>query len=77
MTTLMMDHKSKCPREKTPKLNLNMMADNKHVPYIERHIRILKEKTQSICSMLPFKRIYGWMIVDSVKHTVVCLKTFP
>jgi hypothetical protein len=56
---------------------LDLAAASHHVGLIERNIRFLKQKTQSICHSLPFERISAVMLVCMVLHSVQFMHSFP
>jgi hypothetical protein len=58
-------------------LVLDLAAASQHVGLIERNIRFLKEKTQSICHSLPFEPIPALMLVCMVLHSVQFMNSFP
>jgi hypothetical protein len=58
-------------------VNLNTTAANEHVPDIERHIRLIKERDRAIQSTMPFKIIPGRMIIEMMAHVVLWLNAFP
>jgi hypothetical protein len=47
-----------------PKLNL--VSANKHVPEIERKIRVIKERVRAIIYSIPFNSLPAWMLVHTV-----------
>lgn len=57
-----------------PKLNLT--SPNEHEPYIERHIRVVKERTRSIWNLLPFTHIPQPMLTYMIFYVVKLLNSF-
>jgi hypothetical protein len=47
-----------------PKLNL--ASANKHVPEIERKIRVIKERVRAVIYSIPFNSLPAWMLVHAV-----------
>jgi len=47
-------------------LELNVVANDEHVPEVERYIRTIKERTRSVYNMLPYKRMPARMLVEMV-----------
>jgi hypothetical protein len=58
-------------------VNLNTTDASEHVPDIERHIRLIKERARVIRSRMPFKIIPGRMIIEMMAHVVLWLNAFP
>jgi hypothetical protein len=58
-------------------VHLNTTAASEHVPDIERHIRLIKERARALRSALPFRLILGRMIIEMMAHTVLWLNAFP
>ena len=56
---------------------LNITAENEHVPEVERYIRTLKERTRATYNTVPFKRMSGTMIVEMVHAANYWLNMFP
>jgi len=56
---------------------LNIAAENEHVPEVERYIRTLKERTRATYNTLPFKRIPHTMMVEMVRASCFWLNMFP
>ena len=56
---------------------LNIAAEDEHVPQVERYIRTLKERTRATYNTLPFKRIPGMMVVEMVHASNFWLNMFP
>jgi hypothetical protein len=56
-----------------PGTQLNMTAEDEHV----RYIRTLKERSRASCSMVPFKRMPGIMVVELVHASNYWLNMFP
>ncbi len=49
---------------------LNWVAVSQQCGLIEKNIRFLKEKIQSLCHKLPLEMILGIMVVHMVSHIV-------
>jgi hypothetical protein len=58
-------------------INLHMAAYSEHVPYIERQIRVLKERARAVGITLPFKVIQGPMIIEMFANLVLWINMFP
>jgi hypothetical protein len=58
-------------------LELNAVANDEHVPEVERYIRTIKERTRSVYNMLPYKRMPARILVEMVQASVFWLNTFP
>ncbi|KAI2499082.1 Reverse transcriptase (RNA-dependent DNA polymerase) [Fragilaria crotonensis] len=58
-------------------ITLNAVAANEHVPEIERHIRVIKERARSVVNMLPFEVIPARMIVELIYYCCFWLNSFP
>jgi hypothetical protein len=58
-------------------ITLNKCSHEEHVPVAERRIRTLKERCQSICNTLPFKKLPGMLIVQMVSTCNFWLNVFP
>ena len=58
-------------------ITLNAVAANEHVPEIERHIRVIKERARSVVNMLPFEAIPARMIVELIYYCCFWLNSFP
>jgi hypothetical protein len=56
---------------------LNITAEDEHVPEVERYIHTIKERTQATYNTLPFKRIPGIMIMEMVHAGNFWLNMFP
>jgi hypothetical protein len=72
-----MDREFECFRSDLPGLNLNTTTARKHVPDVERQIRVLKELSRAIQSTLPIKAIPGRMIIELVFNAALWLDAFP
>jgi hypothetical protein len=75
--TALMDRKFECLRSDLPELNLNATAARKHVPDVERQIRVLEERSRAIWSTLPFQAISGRIIIALVYYAAFWLNAFP
>jgi hypothetical protein len=78
-STALMDREFECLRLEllTHVVNLNTTAASKHVPDIERQIRLIKERTRALRSTLPFKNIPGRMIIEMLANVVLRINAFP
>jgi hypothetical protein len=56
---------------------LNVTAEDEHVPEAERYIRTLKERARAAYNMVPFRRMPGVMIVELVHFANYWLNMFP
>ena len=56
---------------------INLASANKHVPEIERKIRVVKEKCRAARHGLPFQRIPKLLTIHIVLQTVKLLNFFP
>jgi hypothetical protein len=52
---------------------LNLTSVNEHEPYIERGIRVVKERTQAVCHSIPFTQIPVKMLTHMVFFVVKML----
>jgi hypothetical protein len=58
-------------------VNLNTTSASEHVPDIEQHIRLIKERARAIRSTMPFKIIPGRMITEMMAHVVLWINAPP
>ena len=58
-------------------ITLNTVANDEHVPEVERYIRTLKERTRAIYNTLPFKQMPSRVIVEMVYAANLWLNMFP
>ena len=58
-------------------IQLNVCAKTEHVPEIERHIRVLKERTRCKFNALPFKKHPLRMVIENVNHSTFWLNALP
>ena len=56
---------------------LNLTSANEHEPYIERRIRVVKERTRAVRHSLPFTQIPAKIITHMVFFVVKLLNYFP
>ncbi len=56
---------------------LNLTSANEHEPFIERCIRVLKERVQSIRHSVPFQTILKIIMTHMVFYAVKLLNYFP
>jgi hypothetical protein len=75
--TALMDREFEFLRADWPELNLSTTAASKHVPDVERQIRVLKERSRAIQITLPFKAIPGRIIIELVYCATFWLNDFP
>ena len=59
----------------TPRLNLS--AANEHEPYVERQIRVIKERVRAVCHSLPFSSLSMQITMHMVFFVVKLLNYFP
>ena len=57
--------------------NLNTNAADKHVPHIERQIKLVKERVRITWNLLPYKNSPNRMIYRMLENTVFWLKALP
>jgi hypothetical protein len=72
-----MDREFECLRGDLPELNLKTTAASEHIPDVERQIRVLKERSRTIRSTLPFKAIPGRIIIELVYCADFWINAFP
>jgi hypothetical protein len=75
--TALVDREFECLRSDLLELNLNTTADSERVPDVERQIRVLKERSRSIQSTLPFQAIPGRIIIELVYYVAFWFNAFP
>jgi Reverse transcriptase (RNA-dependent DNA polymerase) len=56
---------------------LNVTAEDEHVPEAERYVRTLKERARATYNTVPFKKMPGIMIVELVHAANYWLNMFP
>ena len=56
---------------------LNLMAANKHKPYVERKIRVIKERVRAVRHSLPFSNIPVQITIHMVFFVTKLLNIFP
>jgi hypothetical protein len=56
---------------------LNLTSANEHEPFIERRIRVVKERVQSIRHSLPFQTIPKVILTHKVFYAVKLINYFP
>ena len=56
---------------------LNLMSANKHKPFIEHRIHVVKERVRSIRHSLPFQTIPKGILMHMVFYAVKLLNYFP
>jgi hypothetical protein len=56
---------------------LNLTSANEHEPYIERRIRVVKERTRAVRHSIPFIQIPVKMLTHRVFFVVKMLNYFP
>jgi hypothetical protein len=57
--------------------SLNLTSANEHEPYIERRIRVVKERTRAVRHSIPFTQIPVKMLTQMVFFVVKMLNYFP
>ena len=57
--------------------NINLTAANEHEPFIERRIRVIKERVRALHHTLPFKTIPRKMVANMVLYVTKLLNFFP
>ena len=75
ISTVLMYREFDCMVLYFPEININPAATSKHVPDIERHIRVIKERSHFIRIKLPYKRIPKLMVIDLMDFFVVWFNT--
>ena len=69
-----MDQEFDCLRDIMPgNLDLNTTAAGKHIPEIERQIRLLKERAHAIWSRLPFQKVPERITIELILFVVLWL----
>ena len=58
-------------------ITLNVVAADKHVPEVERHIRTIKDRARSVYNMMPFDSLPARIIIELVYYCVFWLNCFP
>ena len=56
---------------------LNLTSANEHEPFIERRIRVVKERVRSIRHLLPFTKLPKIILTHMVFYAVKLLNYFP
>ena len=56
---------------------LNLSAANEHEPYVERQIRVIKERVRAVCHSLPFLSLSMQITTHMVFFVVKLLNYFP
>jgi len=57
--------------------NINLTAANEHEPFIERRIRVIKERVRALRHTLPFKTLPLKMVANMVLYVTKLLNFFP
>jgi hypothetical protein len=57
--------------------NINLTAANEHETFIERKIRVIKERTRALRHTLPFKTLPRKMVANMVLYVTKLLNFFP
>ena len=57
--------------------NINLTAANEHEPFIERRIRVIKERVRALRHTLPFKKLPRKMTTHMVLYSTKLLNYFP
>ena len=58
-------------------VRLNMTSADKHVPEIERRIRLVKERSKAMRDSVPFNRIPKLLTIHSILNIEKMLNYFP
>lgn len=58
-------------------VGLNTAGHDDHVPEIERHIRVVKERGHAIYNTVPFNRFNARMIIEMIYNCNFWLNSFP
>ncbi len=74
---ILIDGKFEKVKSKLPLVVCNTTAAKKHVSKAERSIRTIKERTQGIVGMLPFKFIPRRLKMEFIYFVVLWLNAFP
>ena len=56
---------------------MNPTRANEHIPEIERHIRVVKERSRAFRQSLPFNRIPKLMKIHAILKIAKMLNYFP
>jgi hypothetical protein len=56
---------------------LNLTAENKHEPYVEHMICVIKERVRAVCHSLPFSTLPAQITMHMVFFTTKLLNFFP
>jgi hypothetical protein len=75
--TALMDREFEPLRGDLTDITLNTKAADEHVIYVERQIRVLKERARAVRSTLPFKRLPARMIIELIGFVTLWLNDFP
>jgi hypothetical protein len=73
---VLMDNKLESLRNLVPIIAINTTAAHKHIPRIERGIRLIKECGWDILNTLPYKKIPQLMLIELIYHVVLWLNVF-
>ncbi|CAB9528178.1 hypothetical protein SEMRO_2166_G317260.1 [Seminavis robusta] len=71
MRSVLLDH------DTTKHIDLQVVAENEHVPEIERFIRTIKERVRAMWNVMPFKQLTSRFIVEMVTNVMMWLNMFP
>jgi hypothetical protein len=74
--TALMDREFEYLRDDIRCVTLNTMVASKHVPDIELHMRVIKDRAMSIISNLLFDTIPNRVVVDMLNFVVLWLNAF-
>jgi len=58
-------------------IDLHPVAEDKHIPEIERQIRTIKERTRCVYNSLPFTKVPARMLIEMVMASMFWLNMFP
>jgi hypothetical protein len=75
--TALVDREFEPLRDDLPEITFNTVAADERVTYVERQIRVIKERAREIRSTLPFKRLPARMIIELIGFVTLWLNTFP
>ena len=74
---MFVDPKFQSLEEKVVSITLNTTGACDHVPEVEIHTQVIKERIRSHHANLPFPSFTRRMAIELAKHVVIFLKAFP
>ena len=77
ITDVHADNEFECLRQELAQIRLNIVAQDDHVPEIERSIRTVKECLRVLVHGMPFKRIPKLLLVELVRSVIKNLNILP